>query len=347
MIKYITTYDLSRVSGPSINEQSFITFLNENHKEILESSCSYQDNNNRGRIIKVILQNIFLLKEINKTKSKPSLILRLDLFPLSLYFLKKKNFNGIFLKTAGDGKYRVLNEKKYGRFFVYIQKRILKDNLHKFSGIDCVTKCQAKRFQSEFGIKPFVVPNSVDIEKFKPQFQSDSEGKIIVGYGGTNAHTRGGIEVIKIVKILREHDYNAFGVITGDSKDYNNLKEMIYKYDLDNYIELTGTIPADSIPNIIARFSIGVSFLSEEQRCASEQKVRQYFACGVPALLSPSEDNLIFENNDLAIIIDDELNLKSIKKVLALNKVKIRKYAEAHLSLTAINNKRLKNWNLL
>lgn len=347
MIKYVTTYDLSSVSGPCVNEQSFITFLKENHKENVKSYSSYKAHKKENRIKKFILQNIFLFREISKTKSRPSLILRLDLFPLSLYLLKKNRFNGVYLKTAGDGKYRVLNEKMFGKVFVKIQKRILKDNIHKFSGVDCVSKCQAERFYSEFGIKPFVVPNSVDVQKFKPQSQSNKKEKIIIGYGGTNAQTRGGIEVIKTVKILREHNYPAFGIITGDSKDYNNLKEMINEYNLDSYVELTGTVSPDSIPEIIASFSIGISFLTKEQRCASEQKVRQYFACGVPALLSPSEDNEVFENNDLAVIIDEDLSIESIEKALALDRVKIRKYAETHLRLDVINNTRLKNWNLL
>ena len=347
MIKYVTTYNLSNVSGPSVNEQSFITFLKENHREILENYSSYQAPRKESRIKKVIRQNIFLLKEISKTESKPSLILRLDLFPFALYLLNKNRFNGVYLKTVGDGRYRVLSEKMFGKILTKIQKRILKDNLHKFSGVDSVTKCQANRFYTEFGVKPFVVPNSVDIEKFKPQSQSNTKEEIIVGYGGTNAHTRGGIEVIKTVKILREHNYKAFGIITGNPKDYDNLKELINEFNLVNYVELTGTVLPDIIPNIIASFSLGISFLSEEQRCASEQKVRQYFACGVPALLSPSEDNMIFEKNHLAIIIDKEPSLKSIEKALALDRMKIRKYAETHLRLNAINNERLNNWNLL
>ncbi|MDB4373285.1 hypothetical protein N9Z51_00545 [bacterium] len=348
MVTYITTYNLSEVSGPSVNENSFIKYLRKYNDNILCGIFSFnKDNKKYSSLGKIISQNLFLYKNIKHPGQKTALILRLDLFPFALFFLNKNNFNGVFLKTAGDGRYRVLGQKKFGRFFVNIQTFIIKSNMHKFSGFDCVTKCQAERFNNVFNVVPFVVQNSVDITEFQPPKFSDSSKKIIIGYGGTNAETRGGVEVIKCVNILSNNGIDAGGVITGDYKNYGVLRKMARDLFLEDKIKFTGSVPPEKMKNIISSFSIGVSFLSKEQRGASEQKVRQYFACGVPALLSPSDDNDLFQEKGLALVLNNEINLTTLKTLLSFNRDKIVKYTHQNLSLKAVNDKRLKNWNLI
>ncbi|MDA7731457.1 glycosyltransferase [Flavobacteriaceae bacterium] len=348
MVTYITTYNLSEVSGPSVNENSFIKYLKKYREDILCDSFYFnKENKKNSKLRKIFLQNVFLYKKISNPKQKTSLILRLDLFPFALFFLNKNNFNGVFLKTAGDGRYRVLGQKKFGRFFVNIQKFILKSNMHKFKGIDSVTKCQADRFNDVFNKLPFVVQNSVDILEFQPPKLSDSSKKIIIGYGGTNAETRGGVEVIKCVNILSNNGIDAGGVITGDYKNYGILRKMAKDLFLEDKIKFTGSVPPEEMKNIISSFSIGVSFLSKEQRCASEQKVRQYFSCGVPALLSSSDDNDLFQEKGLALVLNNEINLTTLKTLLSFNRDKIVKYTHQNLSLKAVNDKRLKNWNII
>ena len=116
---------------------------------------------------------------------------------------------------------------------------------------------------------------------------------------------------------------------------------------LEDKIKFTGNVQPEKMKDIISSFSIGVSFLSKEQRCASEQKVRQYFSCGVPALLSSSDDNSLFQKEGLAIVVQDEIRLSILKELLTFDKNKIVDYARSNLSLKAINDKRLKNWNII
>ena len=102
------------------------------------------------------------------------------------------------------------------------------------------------------------------------------------------------------------------------------------------------------MPKVIGTFTIGVSMLTEEQRCASEQKLRQYFACGVPALMSPSDDNRYFEENGLGACCEN-VELLEVTELLSLTKldrVKIIDFAHQNLSLEVINRQRMQNFDL-
>ncbi|NJE47937.1 glycosyltransferase, partial [Thermococcus sp. GR7] len=121
-----------------------------------------------------------------------------------------------------------------------------------------LSKYWKKLFSKELGIpehKLVIVPNGVDIDKFKMHNHEDcrrklelpSNKKIIFSLG--NLIERKGFRyLIKALNELVKYRRDFICFIGGSGPDRNNLQKMINAIGLEKYVKLIGYVPDDLLP---------------------------------------------------------------------------------------------------
>ena len=102
--------------------------------------------------------------------------------------------------------------------------------------------------------KVYVVPNVVDTQRFKPR-PANMELKKALGLDGlfvlgyiSNLGKREGIDnLIRAVKILREHHPGVGGLVVGDGPERDALTELVASLDLEGCVTITGHVDNSKI----------------------------------------------------------------------------------------------------
>lgn len=187
---------------------------------------------------------------------------------------KAKDFNPIFLKIIYQ--LLLLQEKISANFvdLIITVHEPFKNVILKSHGIDLK--------------KVHVIMNLADKNIFHYQTRppKNKEGKLKLIYHGTIA-PRFGLEVtVKGLKKIVENNYKIKFDIYGDGEGFSFLKSSIEKLNLQEVIQLHGSIPLNDIPLKIAEADLGiVSYLpSEATNFILPSKLMEYIAMEKPVL---------------------------------------------------------------
>jgi glycosyltransferase involved in cell wall biosynthesis len=227
-----------------------------------------------------------------------------------------------------QGGYLQRNDRTVIAFFF---DKIIKWSLREADLIHAISTFLEDRSR-EYGAKRIVViPNGVDINKFKPMNKKklreelgySVDKKIIISI--SRLVPKNGLKyLIRAMSIVSKNMPNAHLLIIGDGEQRNDLKALIKKLKLNN-VELLGPIPHDDVPkylnlaDVFVRPSIseglGVSFI-------------EAMACGVPVLgtnVGGIPDIIEDKKNGLVVPPRDVLNLsEAIEKMLGNEDLKKR-----------------------
>lgn len=378
-IIYITSIDVSMGNGPGVNEREFIISVSKlMHDRIMfvipkpkykiddldfpHDKCAYSFRWSRGDKLRFIPHTISQIKVFNKVYKRfaPDLIvMRLSGLPISQYYLAKRYRFKYALKTIGPNLLKAFSNKS--KVLEYINKIIITELINNSSFCDAVSDNHIQRLKSVFpNINILKVDNSVNINRFYKMNQEEvknklglAEYKYIVGYAGNFPFLRGGEQLVRVAEKLVKK-YNSIGfVILGGDDNLNKLKDLAKELGVFDKFVFTGKVPFDDVSMWINTFDIGVSFLKPEHSGASEQKVRQYLACGKPVVCSTGSSNFIEENalgfnvawDDLQDIYNKIvylLDLPEEKKNKISNEC--RNYAEEILVVDTSTKNRLEFW---
>lgn len=383
-ILYMSSFDISLGKGPSVNERTFVKALSkENNNTIfyihgkltqplgfeLKNSYSFLSSPQRHAIFLPFIEvyKFIVALYLIFFKKIDILIVRVELFPVSIFLLSMLFKNKIYIKTFGGGLMNSLKNKGYKRlnyinnvFFRYILKRAI--------GIDTVSDSFRNAIVNQFNIdlnKVYVVDNGVDLDLFQKQNQSKiiikekynidlKDFDIVIGYAGNLSHIRGGQEVVEAVSYLNKAipSISVGGVICGGGESDIILTKEIELLNQKNNIFLTGNVPFLDMPYFISCLDIGFSILEKKYQGASAQKVRQYVACNVFTITTPGQEEFvegykvgkIFQyerkkeiNEYLCqLILDKKYIIESPKKLL--NKIDIRSKVKERINLIRNSN---------
>jgi glycosyltransferase involved in cell wall biosynthesis len=114
-------------------------------------------------------------------------------------------------------------------------------------------------------------------------------------------------------------------------------------------------VPFDEVPKYANALDVGVSILLPQYYAASEQKLRQYLACGKPVIAStPGSSEFVGAANLGSLVHYDDLDAitREFDRWLSLSESekanlseRIAQYAREHLSVDQTVSKRIAIWN--
>lgn len=383
-ILYFSPVDVSLGNGPGVNEREFIISLygligNRAHfvipmtkqkiGDLPTHNCTFFSTYSGNNIISFIrntFSQIRAIEEAIKIQPVDLIVFRIGILPIAPYFIVCKNQIPFVLRHLGRTLLFIIELKLgvLGKFFNLPNLWLVKQLLKKARAADVTTALQVKAFEEHFGSldnKLTVIDNAVNTTRFFPQStvvarenRSLKKFDPLIGYVGNLAWERGGRQLIEAARILKD-EYPDLGVLVlGGGDGLEQLKSLAECLELTTSCVFTGSVPYESVPLYINALDVGVSILSYKDFASSEQKVRQYIACGKPVVASSTcNDFLVTEN--LGSIVDPEnidqiateigkwLNLSSVEKAQFAESA--HQYAKRRLSVEQATKTRLKLWS--
>jgi glycosyltransferase involved in cell wall biosynthesis len=268
------------------------------------------------------------------------------------------------VKTAGDVTHRAF----YGagglrRLIRPLNERLFRRLLLGAAFVDVVTDEQKRLLIERFpgmSRRVAVIDNGVDLDTFGrndlPNVRAAlgfRDDEIVIGYVGNLPMQRGGGEVVAAVAALVPR-YPVRGLIVGNSGEADQCRRAAEEAGVAGRVIVYGEADFSDVPGLMGAMDIGVSILRPRERSASEQKVRQYLASGL-CVVNTEGSNEFLRGQPFARLTsthDQELVCEAVQSLACLGRQRLeeigreaRAFAEANLSITTRNDKRLELWN--
>lgn len=144
--------------------------------------------------------------------------------------------------------------------------------------------------------KVHVIANGVDLVRFAPAAEENAKrlntavdlGEMnipVVGFLGTLKPWHGVSVLVQAWSILRKRGYNTRLLIVGDGPQYELLNDEITKLGLAEYVQFTGAILPEDVPQLLAKMDVAVApYPYMEQFYFSPLKIYEYMAAGLPII---------------------------------------------------------------
>jgi glycosyltransferase involved in cell wall biosynthesis len=380
---YTSLVDVSVPYGPGVNERGFIKDMSrrfgDNFKAVIprpskglpddlrHADIAYLNYSRSSRTpfgwMEARLIGCFSLRKIVKEFQPEFIVTRLGAFSLPQFIATYRNSIPFALKTAGGGNYVAFyNANPVRRVFSGINEYIFANQLKKCVTVDVVSDIQLKSLTERYpwiSERAFMIDNGVDLEMFSSEEDCNirdqlgfEENNLVLGYVGAFPMSRGGREVIDMVKSLQDL-LPVKGLIVGDSGEAGQCRQYACDKRVEEHIVITGQVEYERVPCFMKAMDIGFSILSPDKQHASEQKVRQYLASGLSVVGTPGSNDFL-KGYDFARIVSG----KSISEIaeavfsflaegregLMKRGKEARKFAENELSIESRNTYRLKLW---
>lgn len=380
-ILYLSFIDISQPIGPSVNEREFIPALynlteqkahfiipkpaSEIFDDLPFKHITYIPNSKNKKPLLWLKQQIAAVrsaKKMLKNNEFDFMVIRGGLFAFALLLITAKLNIPFALKTAGSGRFDVFRRKNiFIRMLYPLNQFMFKKLVHRASVVDVVSDIQKKSLEEITGVKDrvYFVDNGVNTERFYPQDKLLARKNVglekfdqIFGYVGGSPWERGGLQIIEAIPKLLKTYPNLGGVVVGGGHKMDILFNKAKELGVENNIVFSGVVPFDEVVHYINSFDIGISQLYKDKQGSSEQKVRQYLACGKPVVVSPGAVNNFVEEEQLGHIVSDPYDIEEftekVVNMLAMTaeeyekvSVNARSYAVKHLSVNSRVQQRL------
>ncbi|BAY24256.1 group 1 glycosyl transferase [Calothrix sp. NIES-2100] len=384
-ILYISSVDISIGNGPGVNEREFILsmynligkrahFLIPQPANKIEdlpieqcTFCSPHKYHNPRYFLSHVISQIKLANKLLETRHFDLLVFRLDLMPLAPLYITQKHRIPYAIKTLGQGLMNVIQEKIkwFGNPLSQVNLLLVKKLVQNAIATDCVSKIHVQYLQETLAVEPnkiVWIDNSVNTNRFFPTSTNEARRELgftqyhpIIGYVGNLPHERGGTQLIKAASLLLSKYSNLGVVILGDGKGVEELRNLAEELGVTKHCIFTGYVPFDRVPIYVNALDIGVSILLPKSYAASEQKVRQYLACGKIVIAStPGSNDFLAPENLGSLVKQDDINsiVNELDRWLCLTEEermefsnRAFQYACKHLSVEKSTVDRLEIWN--
>lgn len=229
-----------------------------------------------------------------------------------------------------------------GKHFLKILNRLLDKGMESISNLIPVVLGKEVKFNSS---KYFPIFNGIDIKDIHIKNKNIYKENRIDLVGVANVSFWHGydriIEGLKNYYNMDKKEIVVFNIV-GEGDELNNLKELVIKYKLNDYVVFHGIKKGEELEKIIEFCEIGVGSLGmhrSELTCGSTLKAREYCARGIPFILGykdygfSEEFKYIYkiQPNEAPINIDDVISFyNSIKNENYVDEM--REYAENNLT---------------
>lgn len=210
-------------------------------------------------------------------KFDPDLVYYRSNFVLPFYFRINKVFiTTVEINTVEKNEYKIQSTENIKYFLRYVYFLITEKNKFKnTNAFFCVTNEIANELKNK-GVKSFVVPNSINIEKDILKVSAKKSGKYNVVFLGTPNLPWHGLDII--VKLSNKIPSIHFHIIGFKSETLDSKNLTTHGYlDKESYI------------NIINECDVAIGSLALFRNKMDEAcplKVREYLSLGIPIIIS-------------------------------------------------------------
>ncbi|HMP28264.1 MAG TPA: glycosyltransferase [Saprospiraceae bacterium] len=158
--------------------------------------------------------------------------------------------------------------------------------------------------KSKFIVCPNFVRNGLVLDKSHNKYFEVNQkfsDKFNILYIGDTGKRRGIYLVLEAIQVLKDKIPNINFIIIGKSKEDNNYKKLIDRYNINEFISFEGWQPEEYFPYYINISHIGLSPLIRNihHDTTYANKLFQYMAFGLPMIVSDcdAQKNLVINNN--------------------------------------------------
>src|SRR5690606_20050806 len=317
-IIYASTIDVSLPNGPSVNEREFILALHRKYGDNVGFILPEPTN----PAVLVDLPNCTLfrvwpkrlhhlvaesglfwnLRSIARRNDLQLIVSRCGLLPIGLASFALTNKAPIVLKTHGDPTLRYLCDSGgfkaiAGRLLRPMSLVLSRYLVRRAVRVDfCTPQLVERNLESHPGVdasKFIMVGNATNVERFTPASREHAREVLVlpiqcrlVGYVGGVPWERGGRQILRATaELAPEFPDIRCAIIGGKGAGLETLRALARDLGVEDRCVIPGEVPYDKVPLWVNSFDVGVAMDLPERAGyvgSSNQKIRQYLACGKP-----------------------------------------------------------------
>lgn len=128
---------------------------------------------------------------------------------------------------------------------------VLRRSLNKVSYFISVSRAAAEFAKSSFNIKSDIIPNPVELEKFKIAAHKEAGDKKRIVFLGRLVKRKGAAELIRAFRDLYRIKPGVELIIAGDGPERAKLEKLVRRYELTNVVEFMGYIQEERKPALL------------------------------------------------------------------------------------------------
>jgi glycosyltransferase involved in cell wall biosynthesis len=389
-ILYMSAVDVSLPNGPGVNEREFLlefcrvlgdrahvliprprTPLDEFAPYAAQIYYAPPARSLGGRLVSHLWRARTAGRLIDEGKVD-FVVTRLEAWSADAYLTLRRRRVPYAIKTLGNGPFDGLRRKNgvqswIVRLLAPLQDRMRSQLLRGAVMIDAVTPALRDRAVRDGGAAPtrvVVVENATNTKRFFPVDARASREAIgiahldpVIGFVGGRPWERGGAQMVEVAARLKG-DYPGIGVVVvGGGEGMRPLADRAESLGLAGHYHFAGVVPYSDVPRYVNCFDVGIA-LPRPSRLStvgnSNQKVRQYLACGRPVITAGKGAEFL-EHEGIGTLIDptdiDALEF-ALRRWLSLSPAdkatvsqQASEYARKYLSVGSALRRRLELWS--
>ena len=209
----------------------------------------------------------------------------------------------------------------------------------------CVSSAMQRQLEKNYGIlgkKIFVLPNCVDIHKYRPypekretirQQYNIGDSPLIIFVGSFYEwHDLG--TLVEAFSNLHNKNSEARLLLVGDGANKTKIEDLVFRMGLDTAVIFTGSVPFDEVPFLLSAADVTVAPYKkmDVEFWGSPMKLFEYMASGTPVITSSigqlaeiirnEENGLLVEPGDvcaLSLAMEKLINNPTLRSSLSQN----------------------------
>jgi glycosyltransferase involved in cell wall biosynthesis len=383
-ILYVSSVDVSLDTGPAVNELEFIVALHDALRErahflvprparpvadLPGAACTLvrpHRNHHPVRFAAHALAQLRAADRLLAGRRFDLLVFRLDVVPIVPLVITRKHPVPYAVKTIGATTVHVLRRLPWvGSGLAAVNRRLFRDLVARALVADAASRLHVASLQSALGLGPdhvVWIDNAVNTRRFFPMPVADARRALglerfdrVAGYVGNLPDERGGTQLVEALPRLLPRHPGLGLVVLGGGPGRERLAGRARELGMLPRCVFTGHVPYERVPVYTNALDVGVSLLLPESHAASEQKVRQYLACGKPVIATTPGGNDFVAHERLGSLVrhdDADAIVAELDRWLSLPgneratfAARASRYAAERLSVAQAVARRLALWD--
>mgnify|MGYP004637144251 FL=1 len=186
-----------------------------------------------------------------------------------------------------------------------------------------------------------IIANGVALDRFAPAAENNAKRLAnltacqgaTIGFLGTLKPWHGLATLVDACAILRQRNENVRLLIVGDGPEYESLHQNIKSLGLLDYVQFTGAVLPEEVPNWLAQMDIAVApYPNMEHFYFSPLKIYEYMAAGIPVIatrVGHLDTVVTHEHNGILVEAENPMEMADCISNLLKDTLKLQQLGKA------------------
>ena len=186
-----------------------------------------------------------------------------------------------------------------------------------------------------------IIANGVALDRFAPAAENNAKRLAnltacqgaTIGFLGTLKPWHGLATLVDAWAILRQRSENVRLLIVGDGPEYESLHQNIKSLGLLDYVQFTGAVLPEEVPNWLAQMDIAVApYPNMEHFYFSPLKIYEYMAAGIPVIatrVGHLDTVVTHEHNGILVEAENPMEMADCISNLLKDTLKLQQLGKA------------------